>query len=52
MSRKSKENYVRVRGKDKEKNRFHLNGKFTSKHLRIQEVIIEKRNEKYVKEKK
>ena len=33
-------------------NRFQLNGKFTSKHLRIQEVIIEKRNEKHVKEKK
>lgn len=45
MPKKSTENFTRVRGKDKKKDRFKHNGKFTSKHLRLQENLMEKRNQ-------
>jgi hypothetical protein len=40
---KNKDDFTRKRGKDKMKERFDFQGKFSSKHLRIQEAIAEKR---------
>ena len=35
----------RKRGKDKAKEKFKKNGKFTTKHLRVKEKLLEKRRE-------
>lgn len=45
MPRKSKEDTIRKRGKDKRKNHFDKNGKFSSKHLRAAAALVEKRQQ-------
>ena len=45
MPHKEKETRGRVRGKDKQKERFEKNGQYSKKHIRCIENIKEKRRE-------
>ena len=45
MPHKDKETRGRVRGKDKQKERFEKNGQYSKKHIRCIENIKEKRRE-------
>ena len=46
IARKNKFSNKRPKGSDKSKNKFNNNGKFSNKHLRNIERIIENKNKK------
>ena len=44
MPRKTPHDIKRKRRKDKKREHYNKNGKFTSKHLRVTEALIERKN--------
>ena len=45
MPRKDSSNQQRKRGKDKARNRYERNGKYSTKHKRAMEAVMEKRKD-------
>ena len=43
MPRKDSSNQQRKRGKDKARKRYERNGKYSTKHKRAMEIVMEKR---------